>query len=219
MKTAADWIALVTLAPTLATFVLVVLGELRHRRRFARVDFFIDHIGTGGDTNIPNGPRCEVFEITNCGTETATRIVLSPVGGKTGTAPEVRPIRVLAPGETKRFLVAPIDDLKDCWALISYFTATDGRFVNLIWEPLVYNGPLFDIQMENLAAVQGMKAWANRSWKRLWRKVEIVGPGAAPHARIRAGRGDRTMDDMAIASARLADWYERWNELDSVDSR
>ena len=209
--TLTDWLTLATLIATAATLIFVLMGEMRYRRQYRRVDFHIDHVGEGRDSN---GAGFEVFDLTNCGTETATQISMTVVGGKPASTADLRPIRVLGPGETKRFLVVPIDDLKDCWVLFSFYAASERRYSYFMWEPLIEDGPLFDVQCADMnACTDTIRARIALRWRRMMGTVEVVGPHAAPDTRVRVHRGDRTATALTIAGQKRTEWFERWRQL------
>ncbi|MBM4522503.1 hypothetical protein GS462_21730 [Rhodococcus hoagii] len=206
--TTTDWLTLATLIATVPTLCLVVVGELRHRRQYHRVDFCIDHVGEIKDST---GREFALFELTNCGTATATRISMTPIGGKEASSDQVRPIRVLGPGETKRFLVELIDELDECWAFLAYQSSEERRFVCYTWEPLNASSPLGDVQAADMRdRTTSLWARCTLQWRRLAKTVEPVGPNAAPGTRVRAYREEKTSADMQIAGEKLADWFDRW---------
>ncbi|MCD2109330.1 hypothetical protein O4214_30160 [Rhodococcus erythropolis] len=210
----AEWLTLATLVATLITLYLVAVVELRHRRRYKRVEMVIDHIGqvAGND-----GATFELFEVTNCGIETATRIDLVPVGCKQVSTTEIRPIRILSPGESKRFVVAPERDLADCWVSFAHFIASDYRYKVYTWEPLKHLGPLGDVQLADMVR-EDERGWiANRL--RFKRSVDPVGPGKATRAEVRCWRGEKSLRDMQTANAPVMEWLEEWKETDAATVR
>lgn len=210
----AEWLTLATLVATLITLYLVAVVELRHRRRYNRVDMHIDYIGSvdGG-----NGATAEMFEVTNCGTESATRIELIPIGCMPASTTELRPIRTLSPGESKRFIAVPQKDLNECWVAFAYFTSSDRRYKHHSWEPLNPAGPLSDVFLDDMERLDREARVTDRLLRR-HRKVQPVGPGMALFTQVRCWKGDNTARDLKIATQPITDWFDEWRKISATPS-
>nr|WP_141215952.1 MULTISPECIES: hypothetical protein [unclassified Rhodococcus (in: high G+C Gram-positive bacteria)] len=199
-----------TLAVTTITVVFVVVAEIRDRRRYYRVDFEVDHVGQVNDG------AYELFELTNCGTETATRISTFVTGGLPGTAHDLRPIVVLAPGQSKRFVLDMKDALEDSWALFSYHSVSDRRYAHYVWQPLINHGTMADTWLAN----RDRTAWQRfGDWLRYrFRVVETVGPGQATGSSVRTARGEKTLAGHKTATEAALKWLSEKVALKSNQS-
>lgn len=138
---------------------------------------------------------------------------MTPVNYRPGVHPEFRPVRVLGPGETKRILVDPAGEIDECWVLIAYYAASDGRFMNYVWHELD-SQRLLDQWMQDMEdRCSTLGARVSQRWKSLRRSVEPVGPGAAPRTRVRVHRGDSTVEGLTLASSETQEWMDRWRAL------
>lgn len=178
----ADWLT-ATLSP--ATFALVVIAELRFRRRYRPVQWWLhyDHAENDPETD---EPRWHHYKLMNLGSESATSVSVETTSGIQSSGIYTA---VVKSGENFHDMRIEAANFDQDWMLVDWVVATDRRYVCYQWFPMNPYGPLGDIQSEQYRALL-TKRWFRRKWIR---RTQAVGPGAgaywtsvratAPHAK------------------------------------
>ncbi len=158
----ADWFTAV-LSPI--TFGLVLVAELRFRRRFAAVSWWV-HYDPPDDAD---QPRYHHYTLINLGSDTATNVSIESTSGLQSTGSRMSVVRS---GDNFPTLNIQDNDFDNDWLLVTWQSTSDYRYVNLMWFPLNQDGHLDEVH-------QSQWAYSNRRrrWIRLRPKTKRVGPG------------------------------------------
>lgn len=204
--TLAEWVSFAALIATGLgviltgiTLVIVLLGELRYRRKYHAVDWEIDHIGpvTGA-----NGVEADRFRLVHLGSESATRISLLMTEALPATSEHHRDISYMIPGQSQEF-VARVVDIDKAWVLLSWTPVNDRRLVEYEWLPLDPNGQLADRKLDQMAIP---KRAYRELVKSLGEKPAPVGPDGVSFERINA----KTPEKRRIQIDRVCEHGLKW---------
>ncbi|QDQ97963.1 hypothetical protein [Tomitella fengzijianii] len=198
--TAGDWFSFGALCFSIVSVLFLFLNEVRRNRRISAVAWEVDHV-CHDETE-----RVDVFELTNLGQTMATNISIVMLDALPGNSEEIRDIRVVMPGESKRFVFRLGKPIEDSWVLLRWIPAGDRRYSFYQWFPVVTSSDLWDEWFRR----QKYSFWksAKRMFTRfLPREVETVGPGFSIGTRVKVNRGDQTKKEMAIANRLVDEWF------------
>lgn len=188
-----DWIAAVV-SP--ATFAFVLVAELRYRRRYLGVSWWLhfDHAENDDDTD---EPRYYHYALMNLGTEAATNVSVNSTSGVQTSGSSLTAVKA---GDNHPNLRIESDDFDNDWLLVTWTDTSDRRYVWLQWFPMNSDGPLQDYYMNQWDA-----ALKRRWWTRIFRRTKPVGPGAGVRGTsVRTNRNQDKFDqDMSKARSLL----------------
>ncbi|CAM3038683.1 hypothetical protein [Mycobacterium simiae] len=193
---AADWLT-VFLSP--ATFAFVLIAELRFRRRFAPVAWWLhyDHAENDPDTD---EPRHHHYQLINLGSESATNVSVEATYGIQTSGARMT---VVKSGDSFPALRIEAQDFDKDWLLITWMDAVDRRYALCQWFPMNQTGPLEDVHTSQWRAATTRK-W----WNRLHRKTKAVGPGGVYLTSVRTGA--KFGQNMKVARRLLEARQDQW---------
>lgn len=183
----ADWLTAI-LSP--ATFALVIAAEMRFRRRFAAVSWWLHYERT--DEDDLGLKTLHIYKLRNLGSEAATNFMIEATCGyqSTGSA-----LSIVQSGENFEMCIRSTDFDND-WMLLTWINADDRRFIRYQWYPLNQAGPLEPMRHSQLEKL-GRRRW--------WTTTKMVGPGAGAFGTwVRTNKGNKTEQSMEKARALLA---------------
>lgn len=187
---AADWFTAVL---TPATFAFVLLAELRFRRRFASVSWWLHYDSSDNDADTDE-PLFHHYTLMNLGSESATNF---SVVATTGVQTQGSAMSVIKSGENFPLTIRSQNFDTD-WVLFTWVNADDRRYIRFQWFPLNRIGHLEEMRLEQ--AKKRRRHW----W--LWSTPQRVGPGAGAEStrvRIRDREPAETEKDMQTARSLL----------------
>ncbi|WP_155771363.1 hypothetical protein [Mycobacterium asiaticum] len=185
-------VAAVSAVLALLTLWFVWIAELRFRRRFGPVVWWLEHLRTSeddtGELNIHH------YWLMNLGSESATNLSVESTSALQSTGASVR---VLKSGENHEMSVLS-NDYDNDWFLVGWADASDHRYFRFQWFPMNSTGPLGEIWQEQREAAVWRSRWQRLLPKRL--KTKQVGPGAGVFtSAIRTGQRQKSAEQFRKA--------------------
>jgi hypothetical protein len=169
---------------TALTLFFVWLAELRFRRRFVSVSWWMHPVQSGKDSD---GVETHRYDLMNLGSESATNFSVDATSGTPAESPRMAVVRS---GEAYRLVVRTKDFNQD-WILLTWNNADDRRYVRFQWFPLNPIGALQEMLLTQLEKHRPLRWWS---------RTKAVGPGAGVLAtRVRAFKGAKTERGMQEA--------------------
>lgn len=176
-----------TLIVAVATFAFVLIGELRFRRRFVGVQWWLHYEKDENppQETLPNVPRYYAYRLTNLGSESATHVSIEATSGLQSTGAKASFVKS---GETLSGIRIESADFDHDWLLVDWIDASDRRFIRYQWFPLNPTGPLEKSAQKQLHEAN-TRTWFQRLRDR-WAGTKAVGPGdGVLWTSVRNGKG------------------------------